>query len=103
MQTLSCPPQKVYFEMQTLSCPPQKVYFEMQSDTDSVKYTSTVRSCAEDCVTQDDFLDCDVITYSTRGCVRRDCCRDDDLCNTGAQITYCYFFTIFMTIGVTIL
>ena len=52
----------------------------MQSDVGTAVYTSTVRSCAETCVEQDDFRNCTHWLYTTSGCVRRNCCAED-LCN----------------------
>ncbi|XP_076461971.1 uncharacterized protein LOC143294382 [Babylonia areolata] len=59
----------------------QKVYFKMKSDVKATEYSSTVRSCAEQCQDQDDFPNCTEWQSITRGCVRRSCCSDDDLCN----------------------
>ena len=54
----------------------------MQSDIGDARYKSTVRSCAEQCEPQDDYKNCTKDLYITRGCVRRMCCQDEDLCNT---------------------
>ncbi|ESO99854.1 hypothetical protein LOTGIDRAFT_173458 [Lottia gigantea] len=59
----------------------QKVYFEMYSTEDDVKYKSLVRSCAEDCSSSNDFYNCSNDLYTTRGCIKRSCCDDEDLCN----------------------
>nr|KAG5688101.1 hypothetical protein BaRGS_031294 [Batillaria attramentaria] len=54
----------------------------MKSDVDTTLYMSTVRSCAEDCANQDDFDNCTDHQYTTRGCLTRMCCNDEDLCNS---------------------
>lgn len=63
----------------------QKVMFRMQSDIGTTKYSSTVRSCSEDCLDQDDFENCTDWLYTTRGCLKRMCCDDEDLCNAATQ------------------
>ncbi|KAJ8306640.1 hypothetical protein KUTeg_017185, partial [Tegillarca granosa] len=65
----------------------QKVYFEMYSTTDHVKYFSTVRGCAWDCEYQNDFDNCTADLYSSRGCIRKLCCADADLCNSSSPVT----------------
>ncbi|XP_046332997.1 uncharacterized protein LOC124115881 [Haliotis rufescens] len=60
----------------------QKVIFAMYSPTDNVKYTSTVRSCAGECYSHDDFENCTDDQYNTRGCVTKTCCDNQDFCNT---------------------
>lgn len=63
----------------------QKVTFEMHSDVGSATYSSVVRSCAENCMDQDDFRqNCSHWLLTTRGCVKRTCCNDEDLCNGAA-------------------
>ncbi|XP_025095610.1 uncharacterized protein LOC112564765 isoform X2 [Pomacea canaliculata] len=63
----------------------QKVTFEMHSDVGSATYSSVVRSCAENCMDQDDFRqNCSNWLLTTRGCVKRTCCNDEDLCNGAA-------------------
>lgn len=66
----------------------QKVVFEMKSDVGDAKYTSIVRSCAENCFNQDDHLDnnCTGFKYTTRGCLKRTCCNDKNFCNV-ADVT----------------
>ncbi|CAG5131051.1 unnamed protein product [Candidula unifasciata] len=71
--------QKSCLEGQTC----QKVFFEMESDIDDNKYRSTVRSCADECIPHNDFINCSSELRTTRGCVKRACCNDDDLCNSG--------------------
>ncbi|CAL1538354.1 unnamed protein product [Lymnaea stagnalis] len=60
----------------------QKVVFEMMSETEKVTYKSTVRSCADECIPQNDFNNCTIEQYTSRGCVRRVCCDDSDMCNS---------------------
>lgn len=59
----------------------QKVYYEMTSLFEQKTYMSTVRSCAIECTPQNDFANCSMERLTTRGCSRRVCCRDKDLCN----------------------
>ncbi|XP_059177472.1 uncharacterized protein LOC131956878, partial [Physella acuta] len=75
----------------------QKVVFEMLSEPNT-KYTSTVRSCADECIPQDDFLNnnCTDDIYTSRGCVQRVCCDDNDLCNT-AENSFSNFLTLVLT------
>jgi hypothetical protein len=57
----------------------------MQSDIKAnTMFSSTVRSCAEKCEAQDDFVNCTIWQLSIRGCVKRTCCDDDDLCNSAS-------------------
>lgn len=66
----------------------QKVFFEMVSDVSTTKYSSLVRSCAEQCVDQDDFLNCTKWMHTSRGCIRRSCCHDQDMCNSAYGSKY---------------
>ncbi|XP_070212270.1 uncharacterized protein [Littorina saxatilis] len=66
----------------------QKVFFQMQSDVTTTLYSSVVRSCAEQCVEQDDFFNCTDWQFTTRGCVRRNCCGDEDLCNASQPVHF---------------
>ena len=59
----------------------QKVYFEMYSETDQKGYRSTVRGCSTACQPRNDFMNCTRELKTTRGCIRKDCCHDSDLCN----------------------
>ncbi|KAL5007644.1 hypothetical protein ScPMuIL_016450 [Solemya velum] len=64
----------------------QKVYFEMFSTTDNRKYVSTVRGCAADCQSKNDHENCSRELYTTRGCIKRTCCSDQDLCNSSHRV-----------------
>lgn len=63
----------------------QKVYYSMYSTMDNMVYESTVRGCAWDCLPKDDFQNCSSELHGSRGCVTRNCCRDNDLCNQGSR------------------
>ena len=69
----------------------QKVYFEMHSTLYDKQFVSTVRSCAWDCVPQNDFSNCSRDLYSSRGCIEKLCCNDNDLCNNSEtnNVTNC--------------
>ncbi|KAH3706146.1 hypothetical protein DPMN_065526 [Dreissena polymorpha] len=62
----------------------QKVYFEMIEETDkgTFVHSSIVRGCASRCMSRDDFENCTHQLHTSRGCVRKDCCSDNDLCNS---------------------
>lgn len=62
----------------------QKVYFEMVEVTKDgeVTHKSTVRGCSTNCIERNDFMNCTEIEKTSRGCVRKDCCDDKDLCNS---------------------
>ena len=61
----------------------QKVYFEMFSKLDHRQYESTVRGCSSNCVQRDDFpSNCSTLLRESRGCIKRTCCQDYDLCNS---------------------
>lgn len=68
--------QKVYYEM----------FYEMKA-APSLLCQSTVRGCSTDCVPKNDFINCSHDLRTTRGCVRKDCCADADLCNAGSTLT----------------
>ncbi|WAQ93586.1 hypothetical protein MAR_006057 [Mya arenaria] len=61
----------------------QKVYFEMLEETENANYIhmSTVRGCSSECTSRDDVINCTLQQRTSRGCVRKDCCSDTDLCN----------------------
>lgn len=63
----------------------QKVYYSMYSTMDNMVYESTVRGCAWNCLPKDDFQNCSSELHGSRGCVTRNCCRDNDLCNQGSR------------------
>ncbi|KAK6165872.1 hypothetical protein SNE40_022696 [Patella caerulea] len=65
----------------------QKVHFEMYSTTDKVEYKSLVRSCAEECTVHNDFVNCTDDLFTTRGCIKRSCCNNEDLCNVSTKVT----------------
>lgn len=52
---------------------------------DNMVYESTVRGCAWNCLPKDDFQNCSSELHGSRGCVTRNCCRDNDLCNQGSR------------------
>ncbi|KAH9513388.1 hypothetical protein Btru_034813 [Bulinus truncatus] len=82
----------------TLDCV-VKVVFEMYSEDDKKKYQSTVRSCADQCIPQDDFANCTDTLYHTRGCVHRVCCDDNDMCNSAPNVMswwWCVFIIGYM-------
>ncbi|XP_052805440.1 uncharacterized protein LOC128234880 isoform X1 [Mya arenaria] len=62
----------------------QKVYFEMLEETERGNFihTSTVRGCSSGCKSRNDFSNCTHQQRTSRGCVRKDCCSDTDLCNS---------------------
>ncbi|XP_052805488.1 uncharacterized protein LOC128234907 [Mya arenaria] len=66
----------------------QKVYFEMLDVTDNGNFihTSTVRSCSSECKSRDDFINCTELQRNSRGCIRKDCCSDTDLCNSSNDV-----------------
>ncbi|KAK7010484.1 hypothetical protein BgiMline_002092 [Biomphalaria glabrata] len=78
-----------YDQAESRACLPgqtcQKVVFEMYDDKDRYTYRSTVRSCADQCLPQDDFDNCTDVLHQTRGCVQRVCCDDDDMCNSASR------------------
>ena len=53
----------------------------MHSTYDNKRFHSTVRGCAWNCVQQNDFANCSRELYSSRGCIEKLCCNDNDLCN----------------------
>ena len=53
----------------------------MFSETEKRGYKSTVRGCSPGCTPRDDFLNCTTQLKNSRGCIRKDCCNDNDLCN----------------------
>ncbi|WAQ93582.1 hypothetical protein MAR_006053 [Mya arenaria] len=61
-----------------------KVYFEMLEETERGNFihTSTVRGCSSGCKSRNDFRNCTHQQRTSRGCVRKDCCSDTDLCNS---------------------
>lgn len=63
----------------------QKVFYSMYSTMDNMVYESTVRGCAWNCLPKDDFQNCSSELHGSRGCVTRNCCRDNDLCNQGSR------------------
>ncbi|XP_063420569.1 uncharacterized protein LOC134705781 [Mytilus trossulus] len=65
----------------------QKVYFEMHSTFENKQLYSTVRGCAWDCSPKNDFRNCSRDLYSSRGCIEKMCCNDNDLCN-GSNIIH---------------
>ncbi|GFR89377.1 hypothetical protein ElyMa_002541300 [Elysia marginata] len=71
----------------------------MQSDIDDARYKSTVRSCAEQCEPRDDYQNCTRDLYITRGCVRRVCCQDDDLCNSAGRSTLTGWAVLLIGVG----
>ena len=67
-------------------------------------YDSTVRGCAWNCLPKNDFQNCSTELHGSRGCVVRNCCRDNDLCNEGSRTNvlvtslhflYMYVFFLF--------
>ncbi|XP_060586412.1 uncharacterized protein LOC132742109 [Ruditapes philippinarum] len=78
----------------------QKVYFEMLEESDEGRpvamHTSTVRGCSTDCMDKNDFTNCTHKLKTSRGCVRKDCCNDGDLCNSTYQISYNFYSVIFL-------
>ena len=74
----------------------------MQSDIDDARYKSTVRSCAEQCEPRDDYQNCTRDLYITRGCVRRMCCHNNDLCNSAARLTSISLAVILVFVGSTV-
>ena len=79
----------------------QKVYFEMIEESDAGRaialHTSTVRGCSTGCLDRNDFQNCTNQLKTSRGCVRKDCCNDGDLCNSSHKITYNFFSVISIT------
>ncbi|XP_041365077.1 uncharacterized protein LOC121380360 [Gigantopelta aegis] len=81
----------------------QKVYFEMYSNFDMKKYTSTVRSCAEECIPQDDFQNCTQDIFLTRGCRKKTCCANKDLCNSSSIVQQPFvLITVFLYTSVLV-
>ncbi|KAK3589035.1 hypothetical protein CHS0354_007983 [Potamilus streckersoni] len=66
----------------------QKVHFEMYSPTDKRKYFSTVRGCASNCESKNDFENCTLELFNSRGCVEKHCCENIDLCNMASDLTF---------------
>lgn len=64
----------------------QKVFYSMYSTMDNKIYYSTVRGCAWNCLPKNDFKNCSSELHGSRGCVTRNCCRDNDLCNKGTSV-----------------
>ena len=81
----------------------QKVYFEMHSTFYDKQFYSTVRGCAWDCVPQNDFRNCSRDLYSSRGCIEKLCCNDNDLCNSSQtnHVTNCSGLFLFLTTIIT--
>ena len=68
----------------------QKVFYEMfyeEEGLPSKLCKSTVRGCSTDCSPKDDFTNCTHDLRTTRGCVKKDCCADADLCNGTPAMT----------------
>ncbi|KAL4222500.1 hypothetical protein ACF0H5_018539 [Mactra antiquata] len=82
----------------------QKVYFEMiERDDDGRSYIhkSTVRGCSENCEDRNDFaVNCSEILKTSRGCVRKDCCTDGDLCNNSSDISPIVYVVICVCLSV---
>nr|XP_022309365.1 uncharacterized protein LOC111115075 isoform X2 [Crassostrea virginica] len=81
----------------------QKVYYSMYSTMDNRIYDSTVRGCAWNCLPKNDFQNCSTELHGSRGCVVRNCCRDNDLCNEGSRtnvlatsLHFLYMFVFFL-------
>ncbi|XP_060601396.1 uncharacterized protein LOC132754732 isoform X1 [Ruditapes philippinarum] len=70
----------------------QKVYFEMEEENDEGEFialhTSTVRGCSHNCIERNDFVNCTKQLKTSRGCVRKNCCDDDDLCNSANKTSH---------------
>lgn len=80
----------------------QKVYFEMVEETGegNVIHKSTVRGCSTDCIERNDFLNCTEQLKNSRGCVRKHCCDDGDLCNSASDLptfVQSLFYTVILS------
>jgi hypothetical protein len=76
------------------------VYFEMLEESDDGRpfavHTSTVRGCSTNCIDRNDFTNCTNKLKTSRGCVRKYCSNDGDLCNNTTQISYNLYPVIFI-------
>jgi len=52
-----------------------------ETDTGTMEHRSVVRGCSAMCESRNDFESCTEQQLTSRGCVRKDCCNDGDLCN----------------------